>query len=201
MSKRPQVFLNGAPVWYPLLGVVQIIAVSAMGHLPVTLLAISGLVLVANLVMLLSCRSATTTPERKYHDAVLEAYLSVIPEVKQSEKFFSRWLGRMKSPYIGLVLSELVSLTDLCNIILFDAAMTPNLGLLTLITFCLISFSSLVFFTKSAKQRRLAKVVALLNQMYPEKSSLMLEEDHATRVNRLFEQAIGIQPSIVDRNG
>jgi hypothetical protein len=83
MSKRPKVFLSGAPFWYPLLGSASLLmgleSISFMGTLPFALQCISGLVLVANLGMLMSCRNV-----------------------------FGRWLGRTKYPEIGAMLSGIV---------------------------------------------------------------------------------------------
>jgi hypothetical protein len=83
MSERKTVFLDGAPIWYPLLGSVPLLvgleAIYSVGSLPFVLSIISWSAFVINLGMLLSCRSA-----------------------------FGRWLGRTKYPDMGLLLSSCV---------------------------------------------------------------------------------------------
>jgi hypothetical protein len=84
MPEQKAVFLNGAAFWYPLVS--SGFALTSLGmrpmedviHVP---LAITGGMLIINLLMLLSCRSA-----------------------------FGRWLGRTKCNDIGLALSCFVSM-------------------------------------------------------------------------------------------
>jgi hypothetical protein len=90
MSQRPPVLLNGAPIWYPLLGSATLLAVLGVTlsteGLPFLLSCLSGLVIVANLGILMSCRSA-----------------------------IGQWLGRTKYAEIGVLLSGVVSFIDLFN--------------------------------------------------------------------------------------
>jgi hypothetical protein len=113
MSERKPVFLNGSPFWFPLLGLGTLLATSvithSVGHLPFVFQCLSGLMVVANLGMLMSCRSA-----------------------------FSRWLGRTKYPEIGLLLSVIVSFTSVLNLQDVSHHNIPGLAMFTIATLCLL---------------------------------------------------------------
>jgi hypothetical protein len=197
MSERKTIFLNGAPFWYPLSGSVISLATSVITHsiagLPFVLQCISGLVLIANLSMLMSCWST-----------------------------FGRWLGRTKCPDVVMLFSGLVSLIDLGA--LPDTHMTPSLdifitGAIFLMTFITLAFSALALLTLFSDSYYLedseGQMVSLPNCRPPNSGDRLMQrklfgsslvrvvnshlklESRATRMERLFAQAIGVPYDLV----
>jgi hypothetical protein len=129
MPERKPVFLNGAPFWSPLLVSIMLLSASVTTHylggsLPVALQCLGGILFIANLGTLMSCRSA-----------------------------FGRWLGRTKYPEISVMLSGALSfanviilphpetdITSVCFALVLFTSVLISLGVFALGILCFNSY-------------------------------------------------------------